>query len=181
MEFRSALNVLIDNGHDKVGECPEGQVCSFAIMAEAQPVVAPSTPVVTLPSPAAAPSIPPIPPPNSLEPADGGATISVDKACYNVGETIVASFEGISGTGTLIGIFSADLVSDVQQLPSFDGADIKEWVLSCGAAECSSWLASGGAQLSTSNLEPGQFVAAISGPDGSNAGQASTNFQIGNC
>jgi hypothetical protein len=181
MEFRDVLNILIDHGHDKFGECPEGQVCSFAVIPESQSHASPTSPIATPTSPVAAPSPTSVPLSTCGEQVEGGATISVDKACYNVGETIVASFDKISGTGIRIGIFSADLVSNIQQLPSFDGDDVKEWVLSCGTTTCSTWLCIGGAQLSTTNLEPGQYVAAVSGPDGSNAGQAITNFQFGNC
>jgi hypothetical protein len=187
MEFRDVLNILIDHGHDKVGECPEGQVCSFAVIAEAQsvevstsPVAVPAPPVSELVFPVGAPS--PISTQPCGDPADGEPTISVDKTCYNAGETIVASFDKISGTGIRIGIFSADLVSEIQQLPSFDEGNVKDWVFSCGnTITCHTWLCTGGAQLSTANLEPGQFVAAVSGPNGSNVGQATTTFRFGNC
>jgi hypothetical protein len=168
------LNLLIDHGHDKVGECPEGQVCTFgfgplgADSAEALPVASPTDP-------------PAISPPTFAAPGDGQPVLFLDKQCYNSGETIVASFENISGSGIRIGIFSADLVTDFSQLPSFDGDDVKQWVLSCGNTVCHTWLSTGGAQISTANLDPGLYVAAISGTDGSSQGQAATNFQFGNC
>jgi hypothetical protein len=180
-EFRDVLNVLIDHGHNKVGDCPEGQVCSFAVISEAKPADATESPVAAPTFPVSAPSPISVSQPTCGEPEDGGSSISVDKACYSTGETIVASFDKISGTGIRIGIFSADLVSGLQQLPSFDGGDVKEWVLSCGAASCHTWLCTGGAQLSTANLEPGRYIAAVSGPDGSSDGQAITNFQFENC
>lgn len=166
------MNLLIDHGHDKVGECPSGQVCSFgsgssgAVIAEAVPVEAPTQP--------------PVSPPSFSAPEDGQATLFLDKKCYSPGETIVAEFENISGTDILIGIFPADLVTDVTQLPPFDGDDILESVLSCGNTVCHTWLSTGGAQLTSANLSPGRYVAAISGTGGSSAGQAATNFRVGN-
>ncbi|KAG7368377.1 peroxidase [Nitzschia inconspicua] len=172
-DFLDVMNVLIDHGHDKNGECPIGQVCSFgfgaaaALIMEAMPVEAPSNPPVALPT--------------FSEPEDGDPTVTVNKSCYNSGDIIVASFENISGSGIVIGIFAADLVTDFRQLPPFDGGDLKESVLSCGNTQCHTWLSSGGAQLSTANLDPGRYVAAISGTDASSEGQAAINFQVGNC
>jgi hypothetical protein len=171
-DFRDVFTILINHGHTKVGECPDGQLCSFGFSG-----VAVSTDAQPVPSPTPAP----VEPPSFGAAAEGGATLSLDKSCYNEGETIVAAFENISGTGVWIGIFPAAAVTDFTVLPAFESEDLKEWIFSCGFDGCHTWLSTGGVQLSTFNLTPGSYVAVISGPGGSSLGQAAVNFNFGTC
>ena len=173
-DFRDVFTILIDHGHSKPGDCPSGQICSFGFSSDGA--------VTTNSQPVASPTPAPVAPPSFGAAPEGGATLSLDKSCYNEGETIVASFTNISGTGVWLGIFPAASVTDFTTLPAFESEDLKEWIFSCGFEGCHTWLSTGGVQLSTFNLTPGtSYVAVISGPGGSSFGQAAVNFNFGTC
>jgi hypothetical protein len=173
MDFRDVMSILIDHGHDKAGECPQGSICTFGFNEAAF--------VESSPQPVVPPTPAPAEPPSFTIPQSGEAIITVDKPCYTAGETIVTSYENIQGQGVWIGVFPAELVTDFTQLPPFESQELLAWSFLCGfndIADCHTWTSLGGANLSTVKLTPGSYVAVISGPGGNTDGQAAVNFRF---
>ena len=183
-DFRDVFNLLIDHGHEKVGECPFGQICTFGF---------------ELPGSLSAENIGRLPDPsiditsffteidfpeNDFPENEGQPMIIVDKECYNSGENIVVTFMNISGRNVWIGILPSDQVQNFPDLPAGPDSQneiLKEWTLSCGHRSCHTWLSNGGFQFPTDRLDPDQYSVVVSGDGGSLEGQAATTFSFEQC
>ena len=167
-DFRDVFTILIDHGHEKIADCPSGRICTFGFES-------PNTlPTESIGQPS--PSVP--------DAGHNGARVSVDKRCYDHGETIVVNYSNISGQNVWIGILPLDAVTDFRNLPVGPESQsdlLKEWKLSCGNNSCHTWTSSGGLQLPTARLEENEYVVVISGDGGSLEGQALTTFVFGRC
>jgi len=178
-DFRDVFNILIDHGHEKVGECPSGRICTFGF--ESQNTLSTEAierPPIESPSSDSSPFIP------DEGEGGGGATIFLDKQCYNSGDTIVVNFFNVSGENIWIGILPLDAVPDLRDLPAGPDSQsdlLKEWILSCGHSSCHTWLSEGGFQLPTDQLEEDEYAIVVSGDGGSLVGQAVTAFSFGRC
>jgi hypothetical protein len=167
-DFRDAFTLLIDHGHVKRGDCPDGRICTFGF--ESPNAI--STEFIGRP------------PSSNGGGGGGGASIFVDKICYRAGENIVVTFNNVSGQNVWIGILPSDVVHDFRNLPVSPDSQsdlLKDWVFSCGHRSCHTWLSSGGFQFPTNQLEQDQYTIVVSGDEGSLEGQASTNFSLGGC
>ncbi len=203
MDFRDVFNILIDHGHDKNIDCPFDRICSFGFQAPdtVSSVAVPPSQTNGGASgtasffnnvefgvdvePFAGESF------DDSEPFDGGqvfssgqATISIDKQCYNVGQTIVAEYNNVSGENVWIGIFRFADVPDVSNLPVGPDSQsnlLKEWNLSCGHRICHTWNSRGGLQFSTHQLQQDQYTIVVSGAGGSLQAQTAASFSVGGC
>jgi len=167
-DFRDVFNILIDHGHEKVGNCPFGRICTFGFQIQ---------------NSLSTEGLPPTEAP-SRGFAHGEARIFVDKKCYNSGESIVANYVDISGENVWIGILPSDVIDDFRNLPAGPDSQsdlLKEWSLSCGNISCHTWTRSGGLQFPTNQLEEGEYVIVVSGDGGSLEGQAAARFLVGGC
>uniref|UniRef100_A0A7S4AAC2 Plant heme peroxidase family profile domain-containing protein n=2 Tax=Pseudo-nitzschia australis TaxID=44445 RepID=A0A7S4AAC2_9STRA len=171
LDFRDVFNILIDHGHEKAGDCSPERICTFGF--ESQNTLA--TESKTAPTPPSSPVI---------EQGISGATISLDKPCYNSGETIVVNYNNISGENVWIGILLLNTVSDFKDLPVGPDSQselLKDWTRSCGHRVCHTWQSQGGFQFPTNELEEDEYIVVVSGDGGSLEGQASTTFALGEC
>ena len=201
-DFRDVFNILIDHGHEKRINCPFDRICSFGFQ-EPNTISAGQSSSVSSSSVSSSS----VSSSFGQTSSDGGffdniafngqgfngngqvvngqATLSIDKRCYNFGETIVAEYDGISGENVWIGIFRADDVADVQNLqadPDSQNGLLKDWNFSCGHRICHTWNSRGGLQFSTHNLQQDdRYTIVISGAGGSLQAQAAVSFSLGGC
>jgi hypothetical protein len=104
----------------------------------------------------------------------------IEKSCYEFGRTLTATFDNISGTGVWIGMYHKKDVSNFRELPSFETNLLIDWILSCGTRDdCDEWPTQGTIKWKGLFFDDGEYVLAVSGPGGSNRGQAAASFSIG--
>lgn len=170
-DYRNVLNLLVDFGNTKPGECPEGGLCTFG--GEHSGVV----------------SLPPV---INVEPTTPSSPmIQLDQSCYTLGAdttSIRATFLGLPlpASGVWIGIYRRlDVTNDdFTQLPSLDSDLLINWILTCGRSDtCEDvgWPTQGTVELPLSLDDNTEYIVVASGMGGSTSGQAGASFQVGNC
>ena len=102
-----------------------------------------------------------------------GPSVVADKPCFQKGEIITASFQGVEGTGLWIGLYNKRNIDSFENLPSFSDEKLSQWTLSCGRRDnCDEWTSSGSVDFQTDELDYGEYVVTVSGDKASLTSQA---------
>jgi hypothetical protein len=170
-DFHDVMLLLIDHKHDKpLDTCPESKICSFGF----------HPPNFILPAPIAPPSPFPTIVPAVFPVSSGSAALHVDKLCYNDGDTLTATFEGIVGEGVWIGYYLKEDVEDFQALPALNEHVLIDWILTCNSrSACEEWPTQGTIAFENMQVESGDYILVASGVGGSTDGQAALDFRVG--